>query len=128
MKDIDKLLKDEKNVINHDKGWLTFNFCINFNQIYIYIPREYTDDLIHPIVPAHILSPDDNIHTQLFGCHLSNTFDYKFRPHSLLDLTDENYQINFDPILEKQNVEYKDILNEIQFNDSELNDIGIFKD
>jgi len=88
----------------------------------IYISREYTNDLIHPLVPADVLLSDDNIHTELFGCHLSNTFDDKFQPHSLLDLTDENYQINFNPILEERNVEYEHILN-----DSELNDIGILK-
>jgi hypothetical protein len=73
---------------------------------------------------------NDNIHTQLIGCYQSNTFDDKFRSYSLPDLTHEKYRINFDPILEKRNVKYQRILNEIQFNDSdydsELNDIGIF--
>ncbi|CAF3346412.1 unnamed protein product [Rotaria sp. Silwood1] len=96
--------------------------------------REYTGDLVHPLlytfVPAHALLPDDGIHTQLLGCNLSNTFNYKFRPYSLPDLTHEDYQINFDLNFEKRNVKYKRILNEIQFNDSDydsqLNDIDTF--
>lgn len=103
-------------------------------QWYPYISREYTGDLVHSLlytfVPAHALLPSNNdIPTQLLSCNLSNTFDYKFRPRSLPDLTHEKLQINFDPTFEKRNVKYKRILNEIQFNDSDydsqLNDIGI---
>jgi hypothetical protein len=98
-----------------------------------YICREYTGDLVHSLlytfVPAHALLPTNDIHTQLLGCNLSNTFDYKFRPRSLPDLTHEKLQINFDPTFEKRNVKYKRMLNEIQFNDSDydsqLTDIGI---
>ncbi len=119
-------------MIKQDAGWLTFNLCIIFNQIYIH--REYTGDLVHPLfytfVPAHaLLSDDDHFNIQLLSCNLNNTFDYKFRSNSLPDLTQEEYRINFDPNFEKRNVKYKRIINEIQFNDSDydsqLNDIGI---
>lgn len=90
------------------------------SNIYIYIFREYPNDLIY-----HILLP--KTHPNLLGCYQSNTFNYKFRPSSLPDLTNENYQINFDINFEKQNIKYERILNEMKFHDddykSELNDI-----
>ncbi|CAF0870156.1 unnamed protein product [Adineta steineri] len=96
--------------------------------------REYTGDLVQSLlytfVPAHALTSKNDIHTQLLTCNLSHTFDYQFRPRSLLDLTKEKVQINFDLINEKRNVKNKRLLNEIQLNDSDydsqLSDIDTF--
>ena len=101
----------------------------------IYVSRKYTSDLIHSLiyslVPAHGLLLNDDTHTRLLDCHLTYAFNYKFRPRSLVDLTHEDYQINFNIELEKKNLRYERILNEIQFNDSDyesdLDDMSIHR-
>jgi hypothetical protein len=74
--------------------------------------RDYTN----LVLPTYSFLSYDSIHHPLLGCSQSN---------SLSNLTQKEYQINFDVNLEKQNVKYQYLINEIQFDDSELNDIGV---